>query len=318
MSMEVNTNSSETQAVSQETPRTQSIRDELVERITRVITANGQLEPLPGLTFHRSSQSGEPLHSVSYPSLCVIAQGSKEVHLGERRVQYDPYHYLLVTAELPLVGQVLKASRERPYLSLILRLDAAVVSSVMIEAGHAAPQRHSDVPAIDVSPIDARLLDAVVRLVRLLDTPDDASVLAPLIHREIVYRLLKGEQGDRMRHIAVVNGESHCITKALDQLHQHFDQSIRIESLAEEVGMSVSSFHQHFKAVTEMTPLQFQKQLRLQEARRLMLAENLDASSAGYHVGYNDASHFSREYKRLFGSPPMRDVERLRESAMHS
>lgn len=293
----------------------QTRRDELVELVSRTIPYDGRVEPLEGITLHRSSVAGEPLHSVSYPSLCIIAQGKKEVHLGEHRVQYDPYHYLLVTAELPLVGQVMEASRAEPYMSFILRLDSTLVSSVMLEAGHEAPQRSADVPAIDVSPLSADLLDAVVRLMRLIDTPDEASILAPLIHREIVYRLLKGEQGDRLRHIAVVDGESHRITRALDRLHEQFDQSIRIESLADEVGMSVSSFHQHFKAVTEMTPLQYQKQLRLQEARRLMLAEDLNASSAAYQVGYNDASHFNREYKRFFGSPPMSDVERLRQAA---
>lgn len=221
----------------------QAKRDELGERIAQAIPDDGKVEPLEGLSLHRSSLAGEPLHSVSYPSLCVIAQGSKEVHLGERRCQYDPYHYLLVTAELPLVGQVLEASRERPYLSMILTLDTTVVSSVMIEAGHASPKRRSEVPAIDSSPLDANLLDVVVRLVRLMDTPDEAPFLAPLITREIVYRLLKGEQGDRLCHIAVLYGESHRITKALNRLHEQFDRSIRIESLAEEVGMSVSSFH---------------------------------------------------------------------------
>ena len=305
----------DTTSVAHEALRTQANQAELRERLVRAIPEDGRVEPLEGLTLHRSSRAMEPLHSVSHPSLCIIAQGSKEVHLGDRRYQYDPYHYLLVTAELPLVGQVLEASPERPYLSLILTLDATLVSSVMVEAGHVAPQGQTDVPAVDVSPLDASLLDAVVRLVRLLDTPDEASVLAPLITREIVYRLLRGEQGGRLRHIAVVDGESHRIARALKRLHEEFDQTIRVESLAEELGMSASSFYHHFKAVTEMSPLQFQKQLRLQEARRLMLSEDLTASSAGYQVGYRDASHFSREYKSLFGQPPMRDVEQLREAA---
>lgn len=295
--------------------RVQANQEELRERLARAVPEDARVEPLPGLTLHRSSVAGQPLHSVSYPSLCVIAQGSKELHLGERRYQYDPYHYLLVTAELPLVAQILEASPERPYLSLILTLDATLVGSVMVEAGHVAPQGQTAVPAVDVGPLDVKLLDAVVRLIRLLDTPEEAPVLAPLITREIVYRLLRGEQGDRLRHIAVVDGESHRIAKALKRLHDEFDQTIRVESLAEELGMSTSSFYHHFKAVTEMSPLQFQKQLRLQEARRLMLSEDLTASSAGYQVGYSDASHFSREYKSLFGSPPMRDVEQLREAA---
>ena len=298
--------------------RVHANQDELRERLARAIREDGRVEPLPGLTLHRSSIPSQPLHSVSYPSLCVIAQGSKELHLGERSYQYDPYHYLLVTAELPHVGHILEASPERPYLSLILTLDTTLVSSVMVEAGHVAPQSDSAVPAVDVSPLSASLLDAVLRLVRLLDTPEEAPVLAPLITREIVYRLLMGEQGGRLRHIAVVDGESHRIARALKRLHEEFDQTIRVESLAEDLGMSTSSFYHHFKAVTEMSPLQFQKQLRLQEARRLMLSEDLTASSAGYQVGYNDASHFSREYKSLFGAPPMRDVEQIREAAMQN
>ena len=172
--------------------------------------------------------------------------------------------------------------------------------------------------AIDVSPLDVGLLDAVVRLVRLLDSPTEARFLAPLITREIVYRLLRGEQGGRLSHVAALGGSTHRIVEAIERLRKEFDQPLRIEDIARELGMSVSGFHHHFKAVTAMSPLQFQKQLRLQEARRLMLGEDLDAASAGYRVGYGDASPFTREYKRLFGAPPVRDVERLREAALAS
>jgi AraC-like DNA-binding protein len=245
----------------------------------------------------------------------VIAQGSKEVFLGSDRYQYDPMHYLLATVELPIVSQILEASQAQPYLSFRLDLAPTLVSSVMVEAGYPSPRSHATVKAIDVSPLDAPLLDAVVRLVRLLSVPAEASVLMPLITREIIYRLLMGSQGGRLRHIAVLGGHTHHIAKAVDRLRKDFNQPLRIESIAREMGMSVSGFHHHFKSVTAMSPLQFQKQLRLQEARRLMLGENLDATSAAYRVGYDDASHFNREYKRLFGTPPMRDVERLREAA---
>jgi AraC-like DNA-binding protein len=252
------------------------------------------------------------------PVFCVIAQGSKEVFLSNERFQYDPYHYLLVTAELPLVGHVLEASKERPYLSFRLELDPALVGSVTFEAGHPSPQIHAGVRAIAVSSLDAGLLDAVVRLVRLLEAPAEAPFLAPLIIREIVYRLLVGEQGDRLRYIVALGGYTPHIAKAIERLHKDFDQPLRIEGMARELGMSVSGFHHHFKAVTAMSPLQFQKRLRLQEARRLMLGEGLDAASAAYHVGYHDASHFNREYKSLFGLPPMRDMERLRGTARES
>jgi AraC-like DNA-binding protein len=245
----------------------------------------------------------------------VIAQGSKEVLLGDSRYRYDPAHYCLATVELPVVSQVIEASAERPYLSLRLDLDPALVGAVMVEAGHLSLRNGGDVRAIDVSPLDARLLDAVVRLVRLVDSPAEVRVLRPLITREIVYRLLMGEQGNRLRHLALLGGRTDGIAEAIERLRTDFNQPLRIDSLARELGMSVSGFHHHFKAVTAMSPLQFQKQLRLQEARRLMLGEHLDAASAGLRVGYDDASPFSREYKRRFGQPPIRDVERLREAA---
>jgi AraC-like DNA-binding protein len=314
MREEVTMDSMDPQPVEREAHRAQANRDELVERIARVVGEDGRVEPLEGLYLNRSSTL-KRLHSVSNPSFCVIAQGSKEVFLGNERYQYDPAHYLLFTAELPVVSQVIEASQERPYLSLRLDLDPTLVGSVMVEAGHVSTRRQAGVRAINVSPLDASLLDAVVRLVRLIDTPMEARVLAPLVTREIVYRLLMGKQGDRLRHIAVMGGYTSPIARAIEQLRKNFDQPLRIDDIAREIGMSVSGFHHHFKTVTAMSPLQFQKQMRLQEARRLMLGEHLDAASAGYRVGYHDASHFNREYKSLFGLPPMRDVERLREAA---
>jgi AraC-like DNA-binding protein len=303
------------QQVEREAHRAQASRDELVERIARAIRADGRSEPLKGLRLHRESSSKELVHGVSFPAFCMIAQGSKEVFLGDDRYQYDPMHYLLATAELPIVSHVIEASQERPYLSLSVRLDSTLVGSVMVEAGHVSPRSHANVRAINVSPLDTNLLDAVVRLVRLLEAPAEAPFLLPLIAREIVYRLLKGEQGDRLCHIALQGDHTHRIARAIEWLRKAFDQPLQIDDIAQELGMSVSSFHHHFKAVTAMSPLQFQKQIRLQEARRLMLGEGLNAASAGYRVGYNDAAHFSREYKRLFGLPPLRDVERLREVA---
>jgi AraC-like DNA-binding protein len=301
-----------------EAHRVQASRDELVERMARGIREDGTVELLEGLRLRRASSPMELGHGVSYPALCVIAQGSKEILLGDNRYRYDPAHYLITTAALPITSRITEAEEERPYLGLVLRLDPNLVGSVMVEAGHPAPRGHAAVRAIDVSSLDAGLLDAVVRLVRLLDSPTEARFLAPLVTREIVYRLLKGDQGDRLRHTAVLGGHSHLMARALERLREDFDQPLRIEVIARELGMSVSGFHHHFRAVTAMSPLQFQKQMRLQEARRLMLGEDLDAASAGYRVGYSDASHFNREYKRLFGAPPARDVERLREGATES
>ncbi len=304
------------QQAEREAQRVQANREELVERIARAMREDGTAQPLQGLHLNRSSLPTEPLHGVTKPSLCVIAQGSKEVLLGESRYRYDPLHYLLATFELPNVSQVLEASQERPYLSLRLELAPTLVGSVMVEAGHSSPPGPADVRAIAVSPLDVHLLDAFVRLVRLLDSPAEAQVLMPLITREIIYRLLMGEQGGRLRHLAILGGYTPHIARAVGRLRQDFDQPLHIEELARELGMSVSGFHHHFKAVTAMSPLQFQKRLRLQEARRLMLGEDLDAASAAYRVGYQDASHFNREYKSLFGVPPMRDVQRLRGIAL--
>ncbi len=307
------------QETEREAQRAQANREELVERIGRAIPEDGVIQPLQGLHLGRLSTPSERIHSVLEPSFCVIAQGSKVVFLGDTRYQYDPFNYLLTTLELPRVSQVLEASRERPYLSLRLELSPTLVGSVMVETGQPVSSSRADARAIDVSPLDADLLDAVVRLVRLLDSPAEARVLMPLITREIIYRLLMGDQGDRLCHLTVSGGYSTPnIVKAVERLRQDFDQPVRIEDLAQELGMSVSSFHHHFKSVTALSPLQFQKRLRLQEARRLMLGEDLDATSVAYRVGYNDAAHFNREYKSLFGEPPVRDVQRLREEASTS
>lgn len=298
-----------------EAQRAQANRDELVERMMRACREDGPVQPFEGIRFYRVSAPTELNLTLSDPAFAVIAQGSKELFLGEERYQYDPYHYCLGTVELPISSHVIEASRERPYLSFRMELDPILVGSIMTELGHASKPKHTDVIAMNVGSLDAGLLDAVVRLVRLIDTPIEAQVLAPLIKREVICRLLLGEQGERLRHIAVMGGYTSPIARAIERLRDEFDQQIRIDDVAQEVGMSVSSLHHQFKAVTALTPLQFQKQLRLQEARRLMLGEDLDATSTAYRVGYNDASHFNREYKRLFGLPPMRDVERLRNDA---
>lgn len=306
------------QQAEREARRMQANREELVERIARAVPHDGELQPLPGMYLARVSVPQEPLHNVLEPSFCVIAQGSKEVLLGESRYRYDPTHYLLATVELPRVSQVLEASKERPYLSLRLELAPALVGAVMMDNAPTAPLGPADMRAITVSPLDENLLDAVVRLVRLVDAPAEARVLMPLITREIVYRLLMGEQGGRLRHLAITAGYTSHIARAVERLRQDFDRPLRVEQLAREVGMSVSGLHHHFKAVTALSPLQYQKRLRLLEARRLMLGEDLDAATAALRVGYRDASHFNREYKSMFGAPPMRDVQRLRAAAEES
>ena len=287
-------------------------RDELAERIGRALRADGTTEPLAGLHLHRMSQPTERVPGVSTPSFCVIAQGSKKVYLGEKCYDYDPYRYLLVTVELPITAYILEASHGRPYLSVRVDLDPALVGSVMVEAGLPAPRSQSDAKALAVSVLDDDLLDATLRLVKLIDKPAEARVLAPLVKREIVFRLLLGEQGHRLRHLPLLGGHTHRIAQAVERLRTEFDRPLRIDALARELGMSSSGFHDHFKAITDLSPLQFQKELRLREARRLMLGEHLDATSAGFRVGYHEASHFSRDYKKHFGISPTRDIEHLR------
>jgi AraC-like DNA-binding protein len=296
--------------------RMQADQEELADRIARALPRDGTVEPQPGLHFRRCSRPTSLVHGFYEPTFCVIAQGSKDLLVGDDSFRYDPAHYMISTIELPMIGQVVKASPERPYLALRLVLDPSVVTSVLVESAVGHPGGDGGVKAVNVSRLDASLLDATLRLVRLIDTPDEYRTLAPLIVREIAYRLLMGAQASRMRHLATFGGQAHRMVRAVEKLRENFDKPLRIETIARELGMSVSGFHAHFKAVTAMSPLQFQKHLRLQEARRLMLNEDFDAAEAGYRVGYLDTSHFSREYKRHFGEPPMRDVARLRELAV--
>lgn len=291
-------------------------REELAERIAQAMPKDGRYEVQPGVFFNKLSVARRPAHGVLDPSFCVIAQGSKDILLGDEIFHYDPAHYLISTIGVPATGEVIEASPERPYLGFRLVLEPAVVTSVMVEAGVSHPRAESGIPGMDVSPLDADLLDAIVRLVRLTEQPNEYRTLAPLVVREIVYRLLHGAQASRLRHLATFGGQAHRMVRAVETIRQNFAKPLRIEDVAETFGMSVSGFHAHFKLATTMSPLQFQKHLRLQEARRLMLSENLDAGEAGFRVGYEDQSHFSREYKRFFGDPPIRDVARLRELAV--
>jgi AraC-like DNA-binding protein len=305
------------QEAEREQQRMQSIREELVERMATALPEDGSLEAFPGFFLARSSKPTQSVQSVYQPAFCLVAQGGKQVLLGEELFRYDPGHYLIFTVDLPVVFQVEEASEERPYLGLRLNLDPSLVASVIMESGIEAKKGDASVKAIDVSPIDAGLLDAVVRLVRVFDRPCQRRFLAPLIVREITYRLLDGGQGARLGHLLASAGDTRRISKAIGHLREHFDEPLKMDDIARELGMSVSGFHHHFKSVTAMSPLQFQKQIRLQEARRLMLGEDLDAASVAVRVGYEDPAYFSREYKKHFGAPPQRDIARLRSNLEH-
>jgi AraC-like DNA-binding protein len=297
-----------------ERQRMQISRTELIKRMTRAVPEDGLLEVFPRIILGRFSKPTERVYSVFTPSFCIIAQGSKQVLLGDEVFRYDPGHYLISTVFLPIVSNVVEASEEKPYLGFQLNLDPTVVAEVLMDSDLEIRKSNSSVKAMDVSEIDADLLDAALKLVRLLDTPHEIKFLAPLIIREIIYRLLNSEQGRRLNHLLTSEGDTRRISKAVNQLRENIDQPLKIEIMARNLGMSVSGFHQHFKNVTAMSPVQFQKQIRLQEARRLMIGEDLDVASAGFRVGYEDPSYFSREYKKLFGIPPQRDIANLRRN----
>ena len=298
-----------------EEQRVQSNREELLERMVRALPEDGAREALDGLFLARLTKPMETPLALFQPAFCLVAQGGKQVLVGEEVLRYDPGHYLLFTVDLPVIFRVEEASAEKPYFGLRLDLDPALVASVMMEAGAETRKGDASVKAIGVNRVDADLFDAVVRLVRLLDKPGEQRILAPLIKREIVYRLLAGGEGARLGHIlASSRGDTRRISRAIGRLREQYSEPLKIEEIARELGMSVSGFHHHFKSVTMMSPLQFQKQIRLQEARRLMLGEDLDAASAGHRVGYDDPAYFSRDYKKLFGAPPQRDIARLRVS----
>lgn len=295
--------------------RNEENRNELVERLAGRCKNDGPNPVAQDLQFFRHSNPSQPVHGVYSPSICIIAQGAKEVLLGEERFRYDPANYLLCSLDVPVVSQVVDATPEKPYLGLKFDLDPTLIASVSVEAGISPIRAESSVKSIAVSQLEGDLLDAFVRMIRLLDSPSDYRVISPLVTREIIYRLLTSDQGARLRQMAVFGGNTHRITRAVQTLRTRFNESLNIEDMASDLGMSVSSFHQHFKTATSMSPLQFQKLLRLQEARRLLLTEDMDASSAAVRVGYDDASQFTREYKRLFGDPPMRDVQRFKRVA---
>ncbi len=281
----------------------------LIDKHTRVDGSHKTLVEL--LTLHRLSAPTPPVHGVLKPTFCITAQGGKLTVLGEETHLHDPARYLLLSVDLPLAVQIMEASPEDPYLGFCLDIDPRQITALLLEM-ETMDAVGTASRGLSLTPLDAPLLDAVVRLLRLLDTPADVPLLAPLAVREILYRLLTGEQGGRLRQIAVHNSLTQRVARAIEWIKRHYAEPLSINAVASEVCMSASGLHHHFKAVTAFSPLQYQKHLRLQEARRLMLSDALDAASAGYKVGYQSPSQFSREYARLFGAPPQRDIARLR------
>jgi AraC-like DNA-binding protein len=270
---------------------------------------------IPGLSLYRRDEPTQPTSIMYEPRICMIAQGAKRVLLGDDTYVYDEHHFLIASVDLPTVVQIIKASREKPYLGLVLKLDQREMSQLMADSNLPPPRAQQSSRGMATGEVTLPLITAFQRLIDLLAEPKDIPILAPITQREIVYRLLVGDQGARLRQIASAGSQSHQITRAIDWLKSNFTRTLRIDDLAAQVNMSTSTFHHHFRALTAMSPLQYQKWLRLNEARRSMLTDHLDAATAAFQVGYESPSQFSREYGRLFGAPPLRDITNLRQMA---
>lgn len=269
---------------------------------------------VPALTLMHADRLSEPLESVYKPSICVVAQGAKTATLAGETYRYDPSTYLVTSVELPIVGNISEASPEIPYLSLKLGFDVDVIVDIVKETNRSGFAPPEPCRGITVNRVSSSLLEALVRLVRLLDAPEDIPILAPLIVREVLYRVLQGEQGALIRQFAMIGSHAYNIARAIRLISRQYDRPLAIEQLAQSVNMSTSAFHKHFKRVTGMSPLHYQKTIRLQEARRLLLTDTVQAADAAFRVGYESPSQFSREYARMYGRPPLLDIRQLRRS----
>lgn len=268
---------------------------------------------IAGLALFRRDHPTPPMSGMYEPSICLITQGAKRVLLGDDSFVYDARHFLITSVHLPTVVQIIEASPEKPCLGLRLQLDQREISQLMVDSHLPPPRGQQSDRGMAIGEVNSPLIGAFQRLIDLLDEVKDIPILAPVIQREIAYRLLVGDQGARLRQMASAGSQSQQIAQAIDWLKGNFARPLRIDDLAARVRMSSSTFHHHFRCMTALSPLQFQKHLRLHEARRLMLAERLDAATAAFQVGYESPSQFSREYSRLFGAPPLRDITNLRQ-----
>ena len=297
-------------------PAVLELRAELASKIARSIgSSERQVTPIPGLLLARRTGPNAPCSGTYEPSVIVVAQGRKRVDLGQTTFIYDQSRFLLTAVDLPIVSQVVEASEAQPLLALALRLEMPVVRELLSREeihAHAVP---SDRPAMVTGQITVELLSACCRLLDLLAAPKDIPFMSGLIQREIIYRLLSGPEGVRLRNIATLGDQSQRTAKAIAWIKENYAKPVRVDDLAELAGMGVSTLHHHFRLLTHMSPLQYQKQLRLQAARGRMLIDGLDATTVAFEVGYESVSQFNREYSRLFGLPPVRDIRTLRPQA---
>ncbi len=292
--------------------------DDICDAIARHCRPGRQATTIAGLTLFHTREPNRPVNTIYRPTLCIVAQGRKQVMLGERIFEYDASKYLVVTVDLPVSGCIVEASPEKPYLGLSFDLNRARLADLLLSLPPASsPQAHSSA-GMAVSALQGELLDPLARLLRLLDHPEDIAIMAPLVEREICYRLLQGEQGRLLRQVATAASHLSQIARAIDWIRENYAEQTSIEELAAQAGMSVTSFHRHFKAITTMSPLQYRTQFRLQEARRLLLIDEQRAGVIAFNVGYDNPSQFSREYRRMFGLPPAADAARLRRAEARS
>jgi AraC-like DNA-binding protein len=291
--------------------RARELRTELARRIALFVGSSEKLiTDIPGLLLSRRTAPTAPVSATYEPSMAVVAQGRKQATLAGTTFIFDESRYLLTSLDLPVICNVIEASEAVPYLCFVLKLEMPVVRELL--SREEAPPAASDRPAMATGETTAELLDPCCRLINLLNTPQDIPFLSGLIQREIIYRILRGPEGARLRAIATLGDQSHRTAKAVAWVRENYSKPLRVEDLAKIAAMGVSTLHHHFRALTAMSPLQYQKQLRLQAARERMLVDGVDAASAAFEVGYESASQFNREYSRFFGQPPMRDIRTLR------
>ena len=290
------------------------VRHALVGRISKWTANEEQVKlPIPGMEFHKYTSPTVPTNALHEPSICLVVQGVKRVQLNEAEYVYDANHYLFTSVNLPIIATIIEASPQAPFFGITWTLDLGVAAQLIADSG-LPPQRNRQTESgVALGAVTPELLNIYIRILDMLDIPEDIPILSPMIHKELLYRLLTGDQGDRLRQITKTESHSLQISKAIDWLLTHYNETVRMEELASDVGMSKSTFNHHFRAVTAMSPLQFQKWIRLHETRRLMISENQDAAGAALRVGYESPSQFSREYSRQFGAPPKQDIKNLQQ-----
>lgn len=288
--------------------RMQNTTDELKSLIQRHSRGHRTPTPIPRVGLMHAERTTEPTAGMTEAIMCLVLQGAKGIDCGQNVLRYGAGSYFIASIEVPVFGQISEATHEEPFLGVSFHFDPSQIADLVREMPDANDPEF--LCGLGVSPSDPQLDDAFLRLLRLLDQPNEISIIAPLIEKEIVFRLLQGPQGSKLRQIAQVDGRQSRIRRTLDWIRKNYTEAFKVEDLAELAGMSVSVFHRHFKMATTMTPIQYQKRYRLHEARRRLLDATGDAASVAFSVGYESASQFSREYSRLFGLPPTRDVMR--------